>query len=220
MTRNCKSNNHSLSCAVKVPLLALMVLFLFGCLPGNKPPQMIVQYTFEYPPPIPDKESTSKDSIRVNRFAIAQTFNSTSMIYRPVAYRMASYNASRWRVNPADMVTDFLLRDLRKSHIFGAVFSYRETEETRFILEGGVEEFLEADEGSSGAAVLVLRIALIDSKGTDTARRLVFQKQYSVSEPLKEQSPDAFARGMSIAMSRLSSQIVKDLSGSMIDAVK
>lgn len=56
-------------------------------------------------------------------FSVAQSFNSTAMVYKPQQNRLDSYPYSRWRVNPGDMVSDFLLRDIRKSLLFKGVFS-------------------------------------------------------------------------------------------------
>jgi cholesterol transport system auxiliary component len=137
------------------------------------------------------------------------------MAYKPAPYKIAVYNGSRWRVNPGDMVTDFLLRDLRNSGIFKGAFSYRDDESVRFVLEGGVDEFLEVDEQNTGKAVISLTIALIDTNEKEITKRLVFQKKYRAEEPLTEQSPAALAQGMSTSMKRVSEQLLKDIYSSL-----
>jgi ABC-type uncharacterized transport system auxiliary subunit len=192
-------------------VVLLGILCLSGCLPGNKPPLLTEQYTIEYEPPAAHKAAPLPDAIRVERFSTVQAYNSPSMIYKPEPYKLASYNYNRWRVTPGDMVTDYLVRDLRGSGIFAGVFSYREAEITRFVLEGGVEELLEIDEQKAGTALLSLNVALIDTSQTEITKRLVFQKNYRRAEPMKEQAPRSLAQGISAAMKKLSDEIAGDV---------
>ena len=76
------------------------------------------------------------------------------MVYQPAPFKLQQYQSSTWRVNPGDMVTDYLLRDLRNQKLFKAVFSYREPSTARFALEGEIEQFAEVDEtgGQKGSA--------------------------------------------------------------------
>ena len=202
---------YTVSFLITAHLACFCLLLLAGCLPGSKPPQLIEQYTLEYAPPAVPAGTAFPDAIRVDRFSVAQAYNGTSMLYRPSAYKLGAYNLDRWRTNPGDMVSDFLIRDLRNSGMFAGVFSSREAETARFKIEGGVAEFLEVDDQASGSALLTLSVALIDTKQEGVAKRLVFQKRYSSAEPLTGQTPVALAQGMSAAVRRLSEQIMKDI---------
>ncbi|MDR2017747.1 MAG: ABC-type transport auxiliary lipoprotein family protein [Syntrophobacterales bacterium] len=201
---------------VLAQILFLGILCLFGCLPGNKPPQLTEQYAIEYAPPAVYNNGTPLPyTIRIERFSAAQAYNNQSMTYRPEPYKLASYDYHRWRVMPGDMVTDHFVRDLRNSGMFAGVFSYRESESTRFVLEGGVEEFLEVDEQREGRAVLCLNVALIDTTQTEITKRLIFQKKYRHEEPIKEQTPVSLTQGMSASMKRLSDEIMRDIYASI-----
>jgi ABC-type uncharacterized transport system auxiliary subunit len=204
----------------RILVVALVLLALNGCLPGAKPPLMVEYYTFEYAPPSPVSTSATDQTIRVDRFSVAQSFSSTAMVYKPAPYRLASYNSNRWRVSPADMVTDYLLRDLRSSHSFRGVFSYRNAEKTRFVLQGAVEEFLEVDEQNAGKAVLSVSATLFDTEEKEITESILFQKKYRIEEPMREQNPEALARSMSAAMAKLSEQILKDLRNSLQKVAK
>jgi ABC-type uncharacterized transport system auxiliary subunit len=202
--------NH-LSLLIKAQIVCVCAVMFAGCLPGSKPPQSISQYTIEYPPPVARNGAPFNATIRIDRFFVAQAFNSTAMVYRPMTYKFAVYNSNRWRVNPGDMVTDYLLRDVRASNIFRGVFSYRELEATRFVLEGGVEEFLEVDDADTAKAALVLSTALIDTRESELTKRLIYQRTYRTQESLKDQTPESLARAMSKAAERLSGQIVSEI---------
>jgi ABC-type uncharacterized transport system auxiliary subunit len=91
------------------------------------------------------------------------------------------------------------------------VFSYRDYEDARFVLEGGLEEFLEVDEGKGRSAVLTLSVNLIDLSRTGTPSRLVFQKKYRSVEPIADADPAGLARAMSNGMAKVSAQVIKDV---------
>jgi ABC-type uncharacterized transport system auxiliary subunit len=192
-----------------LPLACL--LLLAGCFPAAGPAYKVGLYTLEYPPQaVKGAPAPTDQVVRIARFSIAQGFNSTSMVYGPEPYRLAVYQYHRWRVNPADMAGDYLARDFRASGLFKAVFSGPRQQAARFEVEGIVDQFLQSKEAGGWKAVLVLEITLLDTSKPSVAERVVFQKRYGAAEPLAEQSPAAFAKGMSAAMARVSAEIIGD----------
>ncbi|HEY3277274.1 MAG TPA: ABC-type transport auxiliary lipoprotein family protein [Syntrophorhabdaceae bacterium] len=192
--------------------IILPLLLLAGCFPSSKAPELVEQFTLEYRPPAKISAAPVPVSLKVDRFSVNQTYNNTSMVYRPSPYRLAVYGYTRWRANPGDLITDFLTRDIRNSGIFLGVFTYRDTENARFVIEGGVEEFLEDDEGAAGKAAICLSVSFIDTSEKELTKRLVFQKTYRAAEPLTEQSSRELARGMSVAVKTVSGLILNDVS--------
>lgn len=191
----------------QIALLAV-ILWLAGC---GKPPTLVQKYILEYPPPVPRASLPLEEGIKVEQFSVAQAFNSTAMIYRPHPYKSEAYSYHRWRVSPGYLVTDYLLRDLRKSGLFKAVLPYDSSDKGRFLLEGGVEEIQEIDEPDGWKAALALNITLLDLNEKEITKRVVFQKNYRVEEPLAEKTPNGLAQGMSRAMERLSGEIITDI---------
>jgi cholesterol transport system auxiliary component len=197
--------------AILTPMTMVCVLIMSllwcGC---GKPPMLVHQYLLEYPAPVV-RATPLGESLKVEKFAVAQAFNTTAMVYRTGPYKAETYNYSRWRVNPGYQVTDFLIRDLRESHLFQAVLPADSATKARFALEGGVERIEEVDQGEVWQAALVLNITLLDTEQKDITKRVVFQKNYRAEEPLTEKTPDGLAQAMSRAMERLSAQIVTEV---------
>jgi cholesterol transport system auxiliary component len=192
-------------------LAALVCIFLpAGCLPGSMVPPKVDYYTLDYPAPLPPGTPLD-ETIKIDRFSVAQAYNSSAMVYRPEAYRLAVYHYHRWRTNPGDMATDCLVRDFRSSRLFRALFSYLQAENGRLEMDGAVEEFLESREGDGWKAVLGLSVTLLDRGKSGISSEIVFQKQYRAVEPIVDRSPEGFARGMSAAMARLSAQIIREV---------
>lgn len=197
-------------------LMALgLSLPLAGCLGGGQPAVTVEQYTLEYAPPHLQGLAPLEQGISVERFSIAQDFNGQAMVYRPAGYQRQTYNHNRWRVNPADLATDYLLRDLRACGLFKAVFSYQSPGNARFRLEGAVQEFLENDGPQGPQASLSVNLTLLDTDYQDLPRRLVFQRTYSQGAPMAREGASELAQAMSQAMSQLSAQALADIHQAM-----
>jgi len=202
-------------CWPGVALLMLSMVLIAGCSFGAKPSYKINQYTLEYPSPVMKELTSVNELIKVEEFSVAQTFNTSAMVYKegPNLRNVDPYN--RWRTKPGEMAAEYLVRDLRNSGLFRAVISYDDSMETRYLLEGEVDEFLEVDEKDGRKAVLGLNVTFLDLKKRD-AEKVIFQRDYKVGEPYREKTPAALAQGMSKAMEKISRQIILDLQ----DAVK
>jgi len=188
-------------------LLPVLILLLIGC---GKPPMLVHQYILEYPAPVMGGKTKSPEAVKIGLFSVAQAFNTNNMVYQPQPFKSQTYNYSRWRANPGYLVTDYLLRDFRDSHLFNAVFGPGSSGRYRYSLEGGVEEFQELDEPDGWKAVLALTVTLLDVSQEELPQRVVFQKTYRAVEPMPEKTPDGLARAMSRAMEHLSARIITD----------
>jgi cholesterol transport system auxiliary component len=175
----------------------------------------VEQYTLEYPPPALAGSSPLEQGLSVERFSVAQDLNSQAMVYRPLDFQRQVYSYHRWRVNPADLCTDYLLRDLRASGLFKAVFSYQAPGAARFRLEGALQEFLEKDEAAGAQAVLSLNLTLLDLNFPDLPRRLVFQRTYEQSAPMPRPGAAELAQAMSQAFAQLSQKAIADVHQAM-----
>ena len=186
---------------------------LLACLAGGcgKPPNLVHKYILEYPPPKLSGAPKIGEVIKVELFSVAQAFNSPAMVYQPHPFKSETYTYHRWRVNPGNLVTDYLLRDLRSSGVFKAVLSGSSSGKSRFVLEGGVEEIQEIDAPEGWNAALALNITLLDLNRQEVSDRVLFQKNYRALEPITEKTPAGLARGVSQAMEKLSGQIIADI---------
>jgi ABC-type uncharacterized transport system auxiliary subunit len=196
---------------VELQFIFLLLMLASGCSLGAKPAYLVNQYTLEYPSPVLKETAQINELIKVERFFVAQIFDSLAMVYKegPNLRNVDAYN--RWRIKPGDMVTDYLVRDLRNSGLFRAIFSYHDSKETRYLLEGQVDEFLEVNERDGRKAVLSLNVTFLDLKKKEILDRVIFQRDYKFIEPVAEKTPEAYAQGMSKAMEKFSKQLISDI---------
>jgi len=202
---------------MKIYFIVFLLPFAFGCSLGGKPAYSVKYYVLEYPSPQMERIQRFNELLKVERFSVSPAFNSTAMVYRENPFGRDAYHYERWRVNPGDMVTDLIVRDLRNSGLFRAIFSYHDGEETRFLLEGQVEEFLELEEKDSWKATLGVHVTFLDLTKKERAEKVVFQRSYRFVELFAEKTPEGLAGGMSKAMERFSRQLIRDLEQAVKD---
>ncbi|MFC1868615.1 ABC-type transport auxiliary lipoprotein family protein [Thermodesulfobacteriota bacterium] len=193
-------------------VLLLGVSFLLGaCLNLKKPMNRIEYYTLEYAPTQLTDMEPLPGAIRVERFTVAPIYNTTRIIYRDQSFKRDAYVYHQWRVNPGDLVTYLLNRDIRHSGLFRAVLPYDSRVASSYILEGSVDEFFERDDAGNWNAVLSLSITLMAENEPDISKRILFQKSYHRTEACNLRHPQALAEAMSLAMSRISKEIVNNI---------
>jgi ABC-type uncharacterized transport system auxiliary subunit len=191
------------------------MVFVSGCSFGSKTTYSVNQYTLEYPSPTLREFVQLNELIKVETFSVAHAFDTSAIVYRdgPNLRNIDPYN--RWRTKPGEMVTDFLIRDLRHSGLFQAVFSYIQNEETRYLLEGQVNEFLESKDKDGLNAVFSLNITFFDLSKKETTEKVLFQRDYRYTEPLERETYGGLAQAMSKAMEKFSRQMMMDLHQAM-----
>ena len=189
--------------------ISAMLLFMAGCI-GGQPPIRTQYFMLDYKPPTLKDTVRLDESLKVERFSVDQLFSSNSMISRNGPFGLNRFPNDRWAANPGNMVADYLTRDFRKTLLFRGIFSYRDTEVVRFILEGNITEFA-IDQQDGCKALLTIYVTLLDLNQTDSTKKIVFQKSYSHAAPCKENTAEGLALGLSESMKSLSEQIIGDV---------
>ncbi len=208
------------STLVSIYLFSLMffTLLVAGCVSVGKPQLNVDQYLLDYKTPVFEKQPLADDSIRMERFTIAAAWNSRNMVIRYENGAIDHFNYNQWAVNPADMVGDNLLRDLRQSGLFRAVFSRYTPGEGRFVVNGAVEEFFLRMDKAGQIAVAGLTITLYDTKQRDTTKRILFQRKYQEEKHLADSTPAGYCAAMGMAQGTLSRRIINDVYQAVIKA--
>lgn len=192
-------------------LCACLIFLAQGCLSFKQPRTRVQHYTLEYASPeLPDLQPLPA-LLKVERFNVAAAYNTTRMIYRDGSFKRDEYFYHKWRANPADMVTDFLIRDMRHCGLFKGVLPYGSGASISFSIEGSVDEFVEWDAPDGWKAVLAITVALMAADEPDVSKRVLFQKTYRVETPFTEKNPQGLAKAMSAAMGEVSRTVITDI---------
>jgi cholesterol transport system auxiliary component len=196
----------------KAAVLVLGIsLLICACVNLKQPSFKTEYYTLEYVPPLFTGMDQLPYIIKVERFSVAPIYNTTQIIYSERSFKRDAYVYHKWRVNPGDMVTYLLNRDIRYSGLFKTVIPYGSQFKSMFLLGGEVEEFFELDTKEEWNAVLSISISLMAGNEEDIKKRVLLQKSYNTTEVCKQKNPGALVEAISLGMSRLSREIIGDI---------
>ncbi len=196
----------------RVSVLFLSLSFILcACIPSSKPRNKIQFYTLEYDIPQKTGLKALPFVLRIERFSVAPSYNTSRMIYRDSSFKRNAYVLHKWRANPGNLVTYFLSRDIKNSGLFKAVLPHDSGFPSSYILEGSIDEFFEWDTEKEWKAVLAISATLMAQGEPDISKRVLFQQTYKVAKLCKEKDPKSLAEAMSQAMSEISGRIAKDV---------
>jgi ABC-type uncharacterized transport system auxiliary subunit len=202
----------------KISLLFLCLPILFAaCINLKQPVNKIEYLTLEYPPPQTDTLKPLPHVIRMDRFTVAPTYNTSQIIYRDRSFKRNAYVYYRWQSNPGALVTALLSRDIKNSGLYKAVLNPDSRFSSSFMIEGSVDEFFEWDTRDAWKAILSVSIVLMEKNKIDISNRVLFQKTYRKAEVCQQKKPEAVADAMSRALSKISEEIIKDVYDSLKD---
>jgi len=145
--------------------------------------------------------------VKVRRFEAAAPVQGQSLLWRPGPYRRVTAVYSQWQVSPADMVTDFLTRDFAASGLYRAVLRHETDDPAPFEVAGTLLELY----GRPGGVVIKIQVSLVRPLVTDVTRRIILQKAYRQTAPLKDSGPEPMVAAVSRAMRLLSARVQADV---------
>jgi ABC-type uncharacterized transport system auxiliary subunit len=174
--------------AHKSPLvLLLLVLAVVGC-GGGRP----IKY---YQLNLPSASAVAPDAIdttlMVRTFEASHLYLDDKIVYGFESPEMGTYSGQRWAGPPVELLQDAMVRGLRASGRFKAVYTIRSDANGRFILAGHLYDFKEVDLNPI-VARLNYEVRLRDRSSGTT----VWSHYYSHDEPASEKSVSAFVVAM------------------------
>ncbi|MGM0452217.1 MAG: ABC-type transport auxiliary lipoprotein family protein [Thermodesulfobacteriota bacterium] len=189
------------------------VIILVGVACGvSHPPRSVQYYTLHYPPPETVTQTPLSVAIHVKKIAAPSPYDTHHIVYADNAYRRNTYNYHQWISDPDEMLTAYLVRDLRAANIAKTVMTSSPPSETTHIIEWEINSFYEDDSRKQWQAVLELTLTLASAGKTPRrAAEVIFQKTYRVTRPLSRNNPLSLARSMSAAMQKISGEIAGDV---------
>jgi ABC-type uncharacterized transport system auxiliary subunit len=189
---------------------SLPILFV-ACVSLKQPVNKIEYYTLEYPPPQIKLLDPLPHVIRMDRFTVAPSYNTSQIIYRDQSFKRNAYVYYRWQTNPGATVTTLLKRDIKNSGLFKAVLNPGSRFSSPYMIEGTVDEFFEWDTQNAWKAILTVSIILTEKNKNDIKNRILYQKTYRKAEICQQKKPKAVAEAMSQALSKISEELIIDV---------
>lgn len=180
-------------------LLAILLFGAAGCGTARPVKYYRITYPIEAPPPASDALDVG---LQVRPFESSHLFLDDKIVYCLTGPEMGAYENHRWAEPPIEILQTSLVRGLRASGRFQAVFTPRSNMNSRFLLSGHLYDFEEVD-ANPMVARLNYEVRLRDRR-TGAA---LWSHLYSHDEPASGKSLSDFV----IAMNKNLDRSVKEV---------
>ena len=173
------------------PLLAITALFLGGC--GAARPSKYYQLTVpgDTPPGQAADPAPAAVTLLVGNLFAPDLYREDRIVYSTDGEQMGTYEYERWAEPPAEMIQEVLLRELRASGRYRAVFMHRSDMNGDFLLRGRLYDFKEVS-GNGMVARLKVDFEMRDVKNGAT----VWTHYYQHDEPVNGKNVSAVVAGL------------------------
>jgi ABC-type uncharacterized transport system auxiliary subunit len=146
---------------------------------------------------VPDQEGAAKGAdpvpatILLGPMMASHLYREDRIVYGSEGPQMGTYEYQRWAEPPTEMVQEVLLRQLRGSGRYKAVYMQRSTLSADFLIRGRLYDFKEVS-GSSLLAKVTFELEMRDLKSGAT----VWTHYYSHDEPVSGKDVSAVATAL------------------------
>lgn len=160
---------------------------LWGCAKGRP----IKYYQLNYPTVATVAPDAIDTTLMVRAFEASHLYLDDKIVYGFEGPEMGTYENQRWAEPPVEMLQNALVRGLRSSGRFRAVYTLHADANGRFILAGQLYDFKEVD-ANPIVARLRYEVHLRDRKSGAT----IWNHVYAHDESASEKSVSSFAMAM------------------------
>lgn len=160
-------------------VIAILAVFLCACgaarpskyyqltIPGDAPAGQVAD-----PPPAPV-------TLLIGNLSASDLYREDRIVYSAAGEQMGTYEYERWAQPPTEMIQEVLLRELRSSGRYRAVFTHKSDTNGDFLLRGRLYDFKEVSEKGM-LARLTVEFEMRDLKNGAT----VWTHYYQHDEPV------------------------------------
>lgn len=184
-------------------LVAFFEILVFAsCFTGCGSARPIKYYQLDYPPTSVVASDADATTLVVRLFEASHLYLDDKIVYGFDSPEMGTYETHRWAEPPVEMLQNAIVRGLRSSGQFRAVYTLRPGVDWRFVIAGHLYDFKEVDTNPI-VARLNYEVRLWDRKKGTT----VWDRVYNHDEPASQKTVTAFA----LAMDKNVKRSVQDL---------
>jgi len=188
-----------------------MILFfmLAGC--AFRSQDAITYHSFDYPAPAKENEASVPETIMVYNFVLDSSVEIHAL---EISYSKGGEKTiikHRWQDNPADMITDLVLRDLSGSGLFQKAIDQLGTARYRYALEGTIRKLQGIVQNDKASALYEIEATLIDFDAHAGKNKNLLKKTYKLEIPAKDDKPDSIVAALNQGIKEFSSQLRNDI---------
>jgi ABC-type uncharacterized transport system auxiliary subunit len=166
----------------------------------------IKYYQLTYPEAVPATPDAINTTILVRPLEASRLYLDDKIVYGFAGPEMGTYQSHRWDAPPVEILQDSIVRGLRASGRFRAVYTIRSDANAEYVLAGQLYDFKEVDLNPM-VARLNYGVRLRSRKAGD----IVWNHIYSHDEPASEKTVVAFVEAMNKNVQRSVQEIQTSL---------
>ncbi len=172
-----RSRNVSVVTRAAVLLTALTAGLFNGC--GAARPSQYYQLTVPIDTVPGSQANPAPVTLVLGSLMASHLYREDRIVYSSGGERMGTYETQRWAEPPTEMVEELLLRELRASGLYRAVYTHRSDATGDYLVRGRLYDFKELS-GSSIFAKVSFELEMRDLKTGST----VWTHYYNHDEPV------------------------------------
>lgn len=184
--------------------LAAVVLFLGGC--GATRPSQYYQLTVPGDAPVAREGDSTPVTLVVGTLVASDLYREDRIVYSTTKEEMGTYEYQRWAEPPTEMIQEVLLRELRSSGRYRAVFPHRSDTNGDYLLRGRLYDFKEVS-GNGMVARLTVDFEMRDLKSGTT----VWTHYYHHDEPVNGKNVPAVVAALNKNVQRSVKEVLEGL---------
>jgi ABC-type uncharacterized transport system auxiliary subunit len=186
-----------------------LIVVLAGCALRSR--EMITYHAFDYPPPVKETQPPIPGTLMVYRFLPAPSVDIDSLV---VSQSLGTEKAAllhRWEDNPADMITELVLRDLDSSGLFEKTVDQLSSARYRYALEGIIRNIQGTVTDGKGKALIAIEATVIDFEARVGLEKNLLKKLYKIEIPSQDATSDSIIKALNLAVKEFSERLRDDI---------
>ncbi|MEI8181472.1 MAG: ABC-type transport auxiliary lipoprotein family protein [Desulfomonile sp.] len=192
-------------------LVTSLIFLLWSCAISSR--DAVVYHALEYPSPSRTKEPQSpiSETLMIYKFLLSPSVESDSLVISESKGQDQLVRLHRWQENPADMVTDLILRDFQESGFFGTTVDQLSNTRYRYALEGTITNLRGILRDNKAVALIEVDATLTDFDPPAGAKKNIMTRRYSIEAPSSKSDPASIVRALNLALKDLSERLRNDV---------
>jgi ABC-type uncharacterized transport system auxiliary subunit len=190
-------------------LLACLVVFAPGCTLKNR--EAVIYHALDYRSPEKESKATVPETLMMYQFLLDDSVDNDWLVVPDAPGGEESAQRHRWHENPADMITELIMRDIENSGLFVRTIDQSSSSHYRYALEGTVKKFRGTISGGKATALLEVEATLTDFDPPPGKSKTLLSRVYRIEVPSKEKVAEALVKALNEAAKQLSERIRGDI---------
>lgn len=146
-------------------------------------------------------------TLGVMRFDAAPLYQEERLVYRDSPYEGKYYHYHRWVSQPAQMITDKTIEQLRAANLFALVVPFPKYSRIDYLLQGTIRALEEWDEGDQWYARVLIEFEVTDRKSQQLSWHTVIEQKV----PVQKKTAAEIVQGINLGVERCLVELVKQL---------